>query len=221
MMAGHPETAGHLLSASLMSAPAALMVAKIMMPETEQSETASGKVVEPERTTLNGVDALCRGAGDGLHLALNVLAMLIAFVAVVALVNLLIAWPQREAGIADPVTLQNIFGWLNAPFAWLLGVPWRDCVAIGQVLGERIVLNEFVGYMTLTANTEVERRSYILATYALCGFANFSSIAIQIGGIGALAPNRRGDLARLGGRAMLGGLIACYLTATVVGILID
>jgi CNT family concentrative nucleoside transporter len=156
-----------------------------------------------------------------LHLALNVLAMLIAFVAVVALVNLLIAWPQREAGIADPVTLQNIFGWLNAPFAWLLGVPWRDCVAIGQVLGERIVLNEFVGYMTLTANTEVERRSYILATYALCGFANFSSIAIQIGGIGALAPNRRGDLARLGGRAMLGGLIACYLTATVVGILID
>jgi CNT family concentrative nucleoside transporter len=221
MLAGHPETAGHLLSASVMSAPAALMVAKIMMPETEQSETASGQVVEPERTTLNGVDALCRGAGDGLHLALNVLAMLIAFVAVVALVNLLIAWPQREAGIADPVTLQNIFGWLNAPFAWLLGVPWRDCVAIGQVLGERIVLNEFVGYMTLTANTEVERRSYILATYALCGFANFSSIAIQIGGIGALAPNRRGDLARLGGRAMLGGLIACYLTATVVGILID
>jgi concentrative nucleoside transporter, CNT family len=220
--AGHPETAGHLLSASVMSAPAALMVAKIMMPETEQSETASGKMVEPERTTLNGVDALCRGAGDGLHLALNVLAMLIAFVAVVALVNLLIAWPQQQAGLSDPVTLQKIFGWLNAPFAWLIGVPWRDCVTVGQVLGERIVLNEFVGYLTLTdPNTALEQRSFVLATYALCGFANFSSIAIQIGGIGALAPNRRGDLARLGGRAMLGGLIACYLTATVVGILID
>ena len=222
MMAGHPETAGHLLSASVMSAPAALMVAKIMMPETEQSETASGKVVDPERTTLNGVDALCRGAGEGLHLALNVLAMLIAFVAVVALVNLLLAWPQREAGISDPVTLQDMFGWLNAPFAWLLGVPWRDCVTIGQVLGERIVLNEFVGYMTLTgSSSKLDPRSYVLATYALCGFANFSSIAIQIGGIGALAPNRRGDLARLGVKAMIGGLIACYLTATVVGILID
>jgi len=220
--AGHPETAGHLLSASVMSAPAALMVAKIMMPETEESETASGQVKEPERTTVNSVDALCRGAGDGLQLALNVLAMLIGFVAVVALANLLLAWPQREAGVAAPVTLQQLFGWVNAPFAWLMGVPWKDCVAIGQVLGERIVLNEFVGYLTLTSpRTVVTERSFVLATYALCGFANFASIAIQIGGIGALAPNRRGDLARLGGRAMVGGLIACYITATVVGILID
>jgi concentrative nucleoside transporter, CNT family len=220
--AGHPETAGHLLSASVMSAPAALMIAKIILPETEQSETASGKMVEPERNTLNGVDALCRGAGDGLQLALNVLAMLIAFVAVVAMANFLITWPQEAAGVATPVTLQKLFGWLNAPFAWLLGVPAHDCVAIGQVLGERIVLNEFIGYLTLTSpDTVVEQRSFVLATYALCGFANFSSIAIQIGGIGALAPNRRGDLARLGWRAMLGGLIACYLTATVVGILID
>ncbi len=220
--AGHPETAGHLLSASVMSAPAALMIAKIILPETEQSETASGKMVDPERNTLNGVDALCRGAGDGLQLALNVLAMLIAFVAVVALANFLITWPQQEAGVVNPVTLQKLFGWINAPFAWLLGVPAKDCVTIGQVLGERIVLNEFIGYLTLTnPNTVVEKRSFILATYALCGFANFSSIAIQIGGIGALAPNRRGDLARLGWRAMLGGLIACYLTATVVGMLID
>jgi concentrative nucleoside transporter, CNT family len=178
--------------------------------------------MEPERTTVNGFDALCRGAGDGLHLALNVLAMLIGFVAVVALVNLLIGWPQREAGVAVPITLQQLFGWANAPFAWLMGVPWQDCVTIGQVLGERIVLNEFVGYLTLTnPKTIVTERSFVLATYALCGFANFTSVAIQIGGIGALAPNRRGDLARLGGRAMLGGLIACYITTTVVGILID
>jgi len=220
--AGHPETAGHLLSASVMSAPAALMIAKVMMPETEQSETASGKMVDPERNSLNSIDALCRGTTDGLHLALNVIAMLIAFVAVVAMVNFLITWPQEYFNVAEPVTLQKLFGWVNAPFAWLLGVPWKDCVTIGQVLGERIVLNEFIGYLSLTnPKTVVDPRSFVLATYALCGFANFSSIAIQIGGIGALAPNRRGDLARLGLRAMLGGVLASYLTATVVGILID
>ena len=221
MNAGHPETAGHLLSASVMSAPAALMMAKVLMPETEPSETASGKLADPERTSLNSVDALCRGAGDGLQLALNVIAMLIAFVAVVAMVNFLLKWPQELAGAAQPVTLQTFFGWVNAPFAWLMGVPSQDCVKIGQVLGERIVLNEFIGYLTLTSpQTVVEPRSFVLATYALCGFANFSSIAIQIGGIGALAPNRRGDLARLGWRALLGGLLASYLTATVVGILL-
>jgi CNT family concentrative nucleoside transporter len=149
------------------------------------------------------------------------MAMLIAFVAVVALVNFCLKWPQEYFQVADPVTLQRFFGWINAPFAWLMGVPAQDCLKIGQVLGERIVLNEFIGYLTLTSpGTVVESRSFVLATYALCGFANFSSIAIQIGGIGALAPNRRGDLARLGFRAMLGGLLACYLTATVVGILI-
>ena len=222
LAAGHPETAGHLLSASVMSAPAALMIAKVLMPETEQSETASGRMMDPERNSLNSVDALCRGASDGLHLALNVMAMLIAFVAVVALANFCLKWPQEYFGVSDPVTLQKFFGWINAPFAFLMGVPAKDCVTIGQVLGERIVLNEFIGYLTLTSpQTQVEPRSFVLATYALCGFANFSSIAIQIGGIGALAPNRRGDLVRLGGRAMLGGLIACYLTATVVGVLID
>jgi len=220
--AGHPETAGHLLTASVMSAPAALMIAKVIMPETEPSDTASGRLVDPERQTSSSVDALCRGAGDGLQLALNVIAMLIAFVAVVALVNFLISWPQRAAGVADPVTLQRLFGWLNAPFAWVLGVPAKDCFTIGAVLGERIVLNEFIGYLTLTnPKTIVDPRSYVLATYALCGFANFSSIAIQIGGIGALAPGRRADLARLGWRAMLGGLLSSYLTATVVGMLID
>jgi concentrative nucleoside transporter, CNT family len=224
--AGHPETAGHLLSASVMSAPAALMIAKVIMPETEQSETASGRLVDPERNSLNSIDALCRGTSDGLQLAVNVIAMLIAFVAVVALANFLITWPQQAAFekwniAAEPMTLQKLAGWINAPFAWLLGVPAKDCVAIGQVLGERIVLNEFIGYLSLTnPKTVVEPRSFVLATYALCGFANFSSIAIQIGGIGALAPNRRGDLARLGLRAMFGGLLASYLTATVVGILI-
>jgi CNT family concentrative nucleoside transporter len=220
--AGHPETAGHLLSASVMSAPAALMISKVILPETEVSETASGRMVDPECSSLNSIDALCRGTTDGLQLALNVIAMLIAFVAVVALANFCLKWPQEYWGATDPVTLQKLFGWINAPFAWLLGVPAKDCVIIGQVLGERIVLNEFVGYLTLTnPKTVVEPRSYILATYALCGFANFASIAIQIGGIGALAPGRRGDLARLGWRAMVGGLVACYLTATVVGILID
>lgn len=222
LRAGHPDTAGHLLSASVMSAPAALMVAKILMPETEKSETASGAMVEPERTTINGIDALCRGTTDGLALAMNVLAMIIAFVAIVALANFILTWPQEKLGVTAPVTLQMIFGWANAPFAWLMGVPAKDCVIIGQILGERIVLNEFIGYLTLTSPTTIiEPRSFTLATYALCGFANIGSIAIQIGGIGSLAPTRRGDLAQLGWRAMLGGILASYLTATVVGILLD
>lgn len=220
--AGHPDMAGHLLSASVMSAPAALMISKVMMPETETSETSAGAVVQPERNSLNSIDALCRGTTDGLHLALNVLAMLIAFVAVVAMANFLISWPQTLMGMSEPVTLQKFFGWVNAPFAWLLGVPWNDCQAVGQILGERIVLNEFIGYLSLTnPKIDIEERSFVLTTYALCGFANFASIAIQIGGIGALAPERRPDFARLGLRAMVGGLLACYLTATVVGILID
>ena len=219
--AGHPETAGHLLCASVMSAPAALLLAKVMLPETGVSETGSGRMIEPERPARNSIDALCRGTTDGLQLALNVIAMLIAFVAVVAMVNFCLTWPQEYFGVTTPVTLQKLFGWINAPFAWLMGVPARDCVAIGQMLGERIVLNEFVGYLTLTSpKTVVEPRSFVLATYALCGFANFASIAIQIGGIGALAPERRGDLAELGARAMVGGVLASYLTATVVGILL-
>jgi CNT family concentrative nucleoside transporter len=204
-----------------MSAPAALMVAKILRPETEPSETAGGASARVPVETTNGLDALCRGASEGMTLSLNVMAMLIAFVAVVAMANFLLAFPQQEFGVADPVTLQTLFGWLNAPFAWLMGVPWQDCQAVGRVLGERIVLNEFLGYLSLSQlQASLDPRSFTLATYALCGFANFTSIAIQIGGIGALAPTRRAHLARLGLRAMLGGLIACYLTATVVGILL-
>jgi CNT family concentrative nucleoside transporter len=214
-------SAGHLLTASVMSAPAALLMAKVMLPETEVSETAAGASAKVPRETTNGLDALCRGASEGMLLAINIMAMLIAFVAVVALVNYLISLGLRQAGVTSSTPLQTLFGWLNAPFAWLMGVPWKDCAAVGSVLGERIVINEFVGYFSLSKMTaELDPRSYTLATYALCGFANFSSIAIQIGGIGSLAPTRRADLAKLGLRAMIGGLLASYLTATIAGILI-
>jgi CNT family concentrative nucleoside transporter len=219
--AGHPNMAGHLLTASVLSAPAALLISKVMLPETEPSETAASAPADVPRTTANGIDALCRGASEGMTLAINVIAMLIAFIAVVALANYLITFPQTKLGVATPVTLQTIFGWVNAPFAWLMGVPAKDCLAIGGILGERIVLNEFIGYLTLTGpNTHVDERSFTLATYALCGFANFASIAIQVGGIGSLAPERRSDMARLGVRAMIGGLLASYLTATIAGILL-
>ena len=214
-------SAGHLLTASVMSAPAALLIAKVMLPETDKSETAAGASATVPRETTNGLDALCRGASDGVMLAINVMAMLIAFVAVVALANYLLSLGLRPFGIHAEAPLQKLFGWVNAPFAWLMGVPTKDCVAIGGVLGERIVLNEFIGYLSLSKLTPtLDPRSFTLATYALCGFANFSSIAIQIGGIGSLAPSRRADLASLGLRAMIGGLLASYLSATVAGILI-
>jgi concentrative nucleoside transporter, CNT family len=214
-------SAGHLLTASVMSAPAALLIAKIMLPETERSETAAGASAKVPRETTNGLDALCRGASDGMMLSLNVMAMLIAFVAVVAMANYLLALPQQKLGVAEPVTFTKIFGWLNAPFAWLMGVPSQDCPSIGAILGERIVLNEFLGYISLAKQkAALDPRSFTLATYALCGFANFTSIAIQIGGIGSLVPTRRNDLASLGVRAMIGGLLASYITATVAGILI-
>lgn len=195
--------AGHLVAASVLSAPAGLMMAKILLPETEESETAAGHSAAVEKDTVNGFDALCRGASEGMMLAMNVIAMLVAFVAAVALVNGLLAWLQHLAGVAHPVTLQNLFGWLNWPFAWLMGIPVEDCAKVGQVLGERIALNEFIAYLDLSKMQDsLSPRSMVIATYALCGFANFSSIAIAIGGIGALAPERRGDLARLGFRAM-------------------
>ncbi len=214
-------SAGHLLTASVMSAPAALLIAKVMLPETEPSETAAGASAKIPRETTNGLDALCRGASEGMMLAINIMAMLIAFVAVVALANYLLSLGLRQVGVMNSTPLQTLFGWVNAPFAWLMGVPWKDCPAVGSILGERIVINEFVGYLSLSKLTAtLDPRSYTLATYALCGFANFSSIAIQIGGIGSLAPTRRADLAKLGLRAMIGGLLASYLTATIAGILI-
>lgn len=221
MDAGHPNMAGHLLTASVLNAPAALLISKIMLPETEESETRGVAPKDPPRLSVNSIDALCRGASEGMMLSINIIAMLIAFVAVVALANFLLALPQTLFSVAEPVTFQKIFGWINAPFAWLMGIPARDCLAVGQVLGERIVLNEFIGYVSLTSsNTVISERAFAIATYALCGFANFSSIAIQVGGIGSLAPDRRTDMARLGVRAMIGGLLATYTSACVAGVLL-
>jgi concentrative nucleoside transporter, CNT family len=176
------------------------------------------------RTTANSIDAICRGAGDGFQLALNVIAMLIAFIAMIALANFIFTYPQKHLlHIANPATLQTVFGWINAPFAWLMGVPVKDILPIGQILGERVVLNEFVGYLDLTAHAKdmaLDPRSFTIATYALCGFANFSSIAIQVGGIGSLAPERRSEMAKVGLRAMAGGLLAAYMTASLAGLLL-
>ena len=219
--AGHADMPGHLLTASVLSAPAALLISKTMLPETEKSETAASAPAAVPRTTTNSIDALCRGAGDGMMLSINVIAMLIAFIAVVALANYVIAHALGWTGVHTDRPLQILFGWVNAPFAWLMGVPAKDCLAIGQILGERVVLNEFIGYLDLTRSaSQFDPRSFTIATYALCGFANFSSIAIQVGGIGSLAPERRGDMARLGFRAMIGGLLASYMTACIAGILL-
>lgn len=215
--------AGHLLTASIMSAPAALLIAKIMLPESQVSETIAGAEVDAERDTINGLDAMCRGASDGLKLSMNVMAMLIAFTAAVALLNYLIfeillvfGWDEQ----ADK-PLQILLGYLNWPFAFLMGIPSADCFVVSQAMGERIVLNEFFGYDTLTKSKELmSERAFIIGTYALCGFANFASIAIQIGGISAIAPERRQDLAKLGLRAMVGGILASYTTATIAGMLI-
>jgi CNT family concentrative nucleoside transporter len=216
-------SAGHLLTASVMSAPAAMMMAKILLPETEASETAHGAHKPVERETVNSIDALCHGASDGMKLVINVIAMLIAFVAVVALANYLLSLGLRFCGQNVPQPLQLALGWLNAPCAWLMGVPWQDCEKVGALLGERVVLNEFMAYLHLGADIKagaIEPRSTQITTYALCGFANFASIAIQIGGIGALVPQRRGELAQLGLKAMIGGLLACYCTACVAGMLL-
>jgi CNT family concentrative nucleoside transporter len=223
MRAGYPNTAGHLLTASVFNCPAALLIAKILLPETQKSETAASAPATVPRTTANSIDAICRGAGDGFQLALNVIAMLIAFIAMIALANYVVTWPQTHLGVANPATLQTMFGWVNAPFAWLMGVPAQDCLSIGQILGERVVLNEFVAYLDLTTNAKqlaLDPRSFTIATYALCGFANFSSIAIQVGGIGSLAPERRSEMAKIGFRAMLGGLLAAYMTASLAGFLL-
>ena len=223
MQAGYNDTAGHLLCASVLNCPAALLIAKIMLPETEVSETAGTSPATVPRTTANSIDAICRGAGDGFQLALNIIAMLIAFIAIIALANYVFAFGQTHIGMTHSYTLQNVFGYLNAPFAWLMGVPSQDCLKIGQILGERVVLNEFVGYLDLTSNAKtlaLDPRSFTIATYALCGFANFSSIAIQVGGIGSLAPERRSEMAKLGFRAMIGGLLAAYMTACLAGLLL-
>jgi CNT family concentrative nucleoside transporter len=205
--------AQHLLTAVIMTAPGTLMMAKLFVPETGQPETMGTVKLEVERTDVNVIDAVGRGTGEGLHLALNVGAMLISFLAIVALINALL-------GLAG-LSMQQILGYAFAPIAWSLGVPWQDAPTIGNLLGTRMVLNEFVAYSQLGPLKEtLDPKSFTIATFALCGFANFSSIGIQIGGIGALAPERRHDLARLGLRAMLAGTFANFLTATIAGMLL-
>lgn len=222
LVAFFPDIAGHLIAASVMSAPAALAISKIMYPETEEPTTRGDVTVELERTDANVIDAAARGASEGLGLALNVGAMLLAFIALLALLNGLLGWVTGFFG--TPLTLQTLLGWVGAPIAWLMGTPWQDAQAVGTLIGEKTALNEFVAYLHLAnmlqSGEELSARSIVIATYALCGFANFSSIAIQIGGIGGLAPERRGDLSRLGLRAMVGGTLAAFMTACVVGILL-
>lgn len=205
--------AGHLLAASVMSAPAALVVAKIMVPETQVSRTAGGKVADPEIATSNVVDAAAAGATDGLHLALNVGAMLIAFISVIAMVN-------GALGLVG-TSLKEIFGVIFYPLSWCMGVDTHDLIAFGHLLGTKISINEFVAYVDLGAmRAQISERTFVIATYALCGFANFASIGIQIGGISAIAPSRRSDLARLAPRAMVAGAIASWITACIAGILL-
>jgi CNT family concentrative nucleoside transporter len=203
----------HLLTAVIMTAPGTLMMSKIFVPETQVPETMGTVKLEVERTDVNVIDAASRGTGEGLHLALNVAAMLVSFYALIALVNYLLGFVG--------LSLQQIFGWVFAPVAWAMGVPWRDAPIIGNLLGTRMALNEFVAYSQLgPLKPTLDPRSFTIATFALCGFANFSSIGIQIGGIGALAPTRRHDLARLGVRAMLAGTLANFVTATIAGFLL-
>jgi CNT family concentrative nucleoside transporter len=205
--------AQHLLTAVIMTAPGTLMMAKMFVPETQVPETMGTVKLEIERTDVNVIDAAGRGTGEGLSLALNVGAMLISFLALIALVNFLL-------GLAG-LSLQQIFGWIFSPVAWSMGVPWHDAPTIGNLLGTRMALNEFVAYSQLGPMKGVlDPRSFTIATFALCGFANFSSIGIQIGGIGALAPTRRHDLARLGLRAMLAGTLANFITASIAGFLL-
>jgi concentrative nucleoside transporter, CNT family len=223
LIAFFPDIAGHLIAASVMSAPAALAISKVMYPETEESVTRGDIRVQMERTDANVIDAAARGASEGLFLALNVGAMLLAFIALLALLNGTLGWIGGWIGYPE-ISIQLFLGWLGAPLAWLMGTPWQDAMAVGVLIGEKTALNEFVAYLHLAQmlqeGHELSARAVVIATYALAGFANFSSIAIQIGGISGLAPERRSDLSRLGLRAMIGGTLAGFMTASVVGMLI-
>ena len=222
-------SAGHLLAASVMSAPAAIVIAKIMIPEVEEPLTRGRVTFKPPREAVNVIDAAARGAGAGLGLALNIGAMLIAFVGLIALVNILLgAGSDLLVGrqvLAEPITLQRILGYAFAPLAWMMGATsWTDALAVGQLLGTRVVINEFVAYdqmmRVLVPQGLISPRGVAIATYALCGFANFGSVAILIGGLGAIDPERKALIARLAVRAVVSGLLACFMTACYAGMLV-
>ena len=222
MMAAYMRVGGadakHLLTAVIMTAPGTLLMAKMLVPETEQPLTAGCVEMPPMEKESNILGAIARGTVDGLHLALNVAAMLITFLALLALLNAIMGWTHLHISWF-PYSLQQVFGWVFAPVAWLIGIPWHDAPTIGNLLGTRMVLNEFVAFAQLgTLKGSLDPRSFTIATFALCGFANFSSIGIQIGGIGALAPEQRTQLAKFGIRAMLAGTMANLLSASIVGI---
>jgi CNT family concentrative nucleoside transporter len=212
--------ARHLLTAVIMTAPGTIMMAKLFEPETETPETYGNVKLDIPKTDVNVLDAAARGTSEGLHLMLNVIAMLVSFIALVALVNGGFGFIHSYAAWFPP-DLQTVLGWVFRPIAWLMGVPWHDSETIGSLLGTRMVLNEFIAYAELgTLKQTLDPRSFVIASFALAGFANFSSVGIQLGGIGALAPSRKGDLARLGFRAMLAGTLANFLSATIAGILL-
>ena len=215
ILADIPGIAGHLMAASIMSAPAALVIAKIIYPETESSDTMGDLKIVLEKKDDNVMEALSRGATDGMKLAANVGAMLVAFVAMIALVNAIL-------GVMG-LSLQQILGWIFSPLAWVMGIPWHEAGIMGTLMGEKLVLTELIAYgdlAELRATNSISDRSAIIASYALCGFANFASVGIQLGGIGGIAPERRKDLAKLGLKAMFGGALASWITATLAGILI-
>jgi concentrative nucleoside transporter, CNT family len=225
MMAGYIQVGGadpkNLLTAVIMTAPGTLLMAKMLVPETEQPLTAGRVEMPPMEKESNILGAIARGTTDGLNLALNVGAMLITFIALLALLNAMMGgihnWPHMAW---FPESMQTLFGWVFAPVAWLIGIPWHDAPKIGNLLGTRMVINEFVAFSQLgPMKDSLDPRSFMIATFALCGFANFSSIGIQIGGIGALAPEQRGQLAKFGIRAMLAGTMANLMSACIVGIL--
>jgi CNT family concentrative nucleoside transporter len=237
-LSGVPNIAGHLVIASIMSAPAALAVAKVMVPETEEPVTRGEVKLDVENPATNVIEAAALGASDGMKLAINVAAMLIAIVGLVAMVDWTMgAIPVRfcQDGVAfgyacaggggTPLDMSTVFGWSFAPIALLMGVPLDECVVVGRLLGEKIVLTEFIAYIHLGeivsgSTAQISERSAVIASYALCGFANFASIGIQLGGIGSLAPERMSDLASLGFRAMIAGMLACCMTGAVVGMIV-
>ncbi len=229
-------SAQHLIAASVMSAPAALAISKLLYPESEESVTAGVVSIEVPSETGNAIEAAANGAIDGMKLVLNVAAMMIAFLALLALFNAVLGWAGGLVGLPQ-LSLEWIFSYLLSPVAWLMGVPWNECGTVGVLLGKKTALNEFIAYADLAAMLQATKslaenpdfvpaapvisdRAANIAIYALCGFSNFGSIGIQIGGIGGIAPDRRGDLARIGLRAMIAGSLACFMTACIAGVLL-